>query len=130
MGTLGQLLIVDDNVELLDLICESFRGIGYAVERAETGRDAIVRYAARRPDVVLLDLRLPDLPGEAALLRMRQLDATVRIIVVSANQDLGIAKDLLRRGAFDYAPKPCSLDYLERSIAAALGVRTPARRPA
>jgi DNA-binding response OmpR family regulator len=116
----GQLLVVDDEHEITDLLQEHFRACGYDVDVAHDGAEALVTAAARRPDAVLLDVTMPVRGGAEVLARLRALDPTVSVIMLTGNDDEALARDLLRAGAFDYVPKPFRLELLERVVAAAV----------
>jgi DNA-binding response OmpR family regulator len=116
----GQLLVVDDEHEITDLLEEQFRACGYDVDVAHDGAAALVTAAARRPDAVLLDVTMPGLDGGEVLARLRAVDPTVSVIMLTGNDDEALARDLLRAGAFDYVPKPFRLEVLERVVAAAV----------
>ncbi len=66
-----------------------------------------------RPDAILLDINLPDASGTSTLDRLRQVRPEVPIIMLTANADEHLARDTLRRGAFDYVTKPFNLDHLD-----------------
>ena len=116
----GQLLVVDDEHEITDLLDDHLRACGSAVEVAHDGLQALQVAAARRPDAVLLDITMPGLDGEEVLARLRALDPTVVVIMLTGNDDEALARRLLRAGAFDYVPKPFRLEMLERVVAAAV----------
>jgi len=116
----GQLLVVDDEQEITDLLQEHFRACGYDVDVAHDGAAALVTAAARRPDAVLLDVTMPGPDGAEVLARLRAVDPTVSVIMLTGNDDEALARDLLRAGAFDYVPKPFRLEVLERVVAAAV----------
>jgi two-component system response regulator MprA len=116
----GQLLVVDDEHEITDLLDDHLRACGYAVEVAHDGLQALQVAAARRPDAVLLDITMPGLDGEEVLARLRALDPTVVVVMLTGNDDEALARRLLRAGAFDYVPKPFRLEMLERVVAAAV----------
>jgi two-component system, OmpR family, response regulator MprA len=116
----GQLLVVDDEHEITDLLQEHFRACGYAVDVAHEGLQALQSAAARRPDAVLLDITMPGLDGEEVLARLRAVDPTVAVVMLTGNDDEALARRLLRAGAFDYVPKPFRLEVLERVVAAAV----------
>ena len=116
----GQLLVVDDEHEITELLEEHFRASGYRVDVAHDGAQALVMAAARRPDAVLLDVNMPGLDGSEVLARLRAIDPTVSVIMLTGNDDEDLARQLLRAGAFDYVPKPFQLDMLERVVAAAV----------
>jgi FixJ family two-component response regulator len=81
---------------------------------------------ARDPGLVTLelsqtvDLRLPEMSGAEVFGQMRARDRTLPIVIISANEDVDLARTLLAQGAFDYVTKPFDLGYLERVVAAAL----------
>jgi DNA-binding response OmpR family regulator len=77
-------------------------------------------FVARRPDAVVLDVTMPGPDGAEVLGRLRALDPTVAVVMLTGNDDETLARQLLRAGAFDYVPKPFQLDVLERVIAAAV----------
>ena len=120
MGAVGRLLVIEDTLDFLDALNEWFTHAGYDVDCAEDGNTGIARFFEHRPDVVLLDLRLPDLPGEDVFMHLHRLDEQVPIVILSANDDVTLAKELLQVGAFDYVRKPADLELIERIVAAAL----------
>lgn len=96
------ILVVDDDPTIGDLIQEVLEGAGYEVQRAYSGTEALLVLERRRPDLVLLDLMLPGLSGEALLPRLEGLP----VIVVSAKAAVGDKVSLLLGGAADYLTKP------------------------
>ncbi|HXU89600.1 MAG TPA: response regulator [Methylomirabilota bacterium] len=122
----GQLLVVDDEREITDLLEEHFRAAGYVVDIAHDGTQALVMAAARRPDAVLLDITMPGPDGAQVLARLRALDPTVSVVMLTGSHDEALARRLLRAGAFDYVAKPFRLEVLERVVVAAVAA---GRRP-
>jgi DNA-binding response OmpR family regulator len=128
MGSLGSLLLIDDEPELLDLLRDCFEAQGYSVKSALNGRDALVLASLTRPDAVLLDIRMPGMPGPDVLAALRELDPTIAVVMVSGTDDESLARDLLKAGAFDYVRKPFVLDTLGEIVwLAVLTGRRPAR---
>ena len=109
------ILIVDDDIPIGDLLQEALAGEGYAVTRAYSGTEAVLALERRRPDLVLLDLMLPGLSGEAVL----PLLAGIPVIVVSARADVDSKTALLLGGAADYVTKP----FVLRELLARVAVR-------
>src|SRR5262249_9698158 len=99
---------------------DALADLGYEVLIAVSGREALAAAVDFRPTVVLLDLKLPDLPGESVIDALRREAPTVPIVVVSGNSDAERARGLLQIGAFDYLAKPFQLSVLERVVAAAV----------
>lgn len=94
--------VIDDDVAIGDFLEELLTREGYAVLRAYSGTEALLLLSQRRPDLVLLDLMLPGLPGEQVLPQL----AGVPVIVVSAKVDVQDKVSLLLGGAADYISKP------------------------
>lgn len=96
------ILVVDDDVEIGNMLQELLAREGYTVLRAYSGTEALLMLEGRRPDLVLLDLMLPGLPGEEVLPKLRGIPA----IVLSAKADVSDKVRLLLDGAADYMTKP------------------------
>jgi two-component system, response regulator, stage 0 sporulation protein F len=120
MMALGRILVVDDEAPVREVLTEYFATEGYTVEQATSGVEALSAVRGRRADLVLLDVRMPGLDGVQVLRRIRELDDSVPVIMVTANEDIGLAKETLKLGAFDYVAKPFDFDYLDRAVAAGL----------
>ena len=119
-GTPGPtVLIVEDDPETRATIARDLAVRGYRVEQAADARTAIERWEARRPDVVLLDLGLPDLDGLDVIRRIRR-DATTPIVILSARYLEREKVEALERGADDYLTKPFGVDALSARLRVAL----------
>jgi two-component system alkaline phosphatase synthesis response regulator PhoP len=117
MSNAARILAVDDEPDLIDLIQYHLIRAGHEVTTASNGWEAIHAIRQRRPDLILLDLMLPDLDGFGVceILRRDPLTATIPIVIISAwaspdSRNLG-----LELGALDYLTKPFSpQDLVER----------------
>jgi two-component system KDP operon response regulator KdpE len=115
----ARVLIVDDEPQLRRAVRRSLDGHGYDVREAEDGRSALEAYQHFRPDVVQLDLMLPDMSGIEVCREMRQLRETP-IIVLSVLGDEKAKVQALDQGADDYLTKPFGMDELLARIRVAL----------
>lgn len=115
-NAMKHILIVGDDVPIGDMLQEALEGEGYRVSRAFSGTEALLALENMRPDLVLLDLMLPGLSGEAVLPRL----AGIPVIVVSARADLDSRTSLLLGGAADYVTKPFALRELLARVAVRL----------
>jgi two-component system KDP operon response regulator KdpE len=112
-------LVVDDEVQIRRLLRVTLEANGYRVLEAATGNDGIVEAAQRRPDVVVLDLGLPDLDGLMVLKRLREWSRVpVIILTVREADDEKVAA--LDAGADDYVTKPFSTPELLARLRVAL----------
>lgn len=101
-----KVLIVDDEPSIVNLIRMNLKLEGYDSVCAYSGREAVEAYAAQKPDIVLLDIMLPDMDGYDVLRAIQELDRSAAVIFITAN-DKRTSKILgLELGADDYITKP------------------------
>jgi two-component system KDP operon response regulator KdpE len=113
------ILIVEDDEAARVAIASNLRARGHEVDEAGDVREALRLWDVRRPDLILLDLGLPDLDGQAVILRVRR-EATTPIIVVSARGREEDRVAALDAGADDYLTKPFGLSELHARMRAVL----------
>ncbi len=106
-----QILVVEDDLPVRNLITTTLKAQDYRYLTAETGEGAIMETATHNPDIILLDLGLPDLDGVEVIRRVRSWSNTP-IIVISARSEDSDKIDALDAGADDYLPKPFSVEEL------------------
>jgi DNA-binding response OmpR family regulator len=121
---LAKVLIVEDDERLAHVISGDLKLAGYEVLHANTGLAALELAALETPDIVLLDLGLPDLDGLEVARRLRGEDAPV-IIALTARVSVADRVDGLYAGADDYITKPFALEELRARLHAQLRVRRP-----
>src|SRR5258707_11926732 len=100
------------------------------VEIARTAAEGLEQVTVELPDVILLDLRLPDQSGLETLRNLRQIDARIPVIFVTVVRSADSAIEAMRQGAYDYLLKPIDLQKLDRVINEALKVSRLMREPA
>ncbi|PVZ94177.1 DNA-binding response regulator [Amnibacterium flavum] len=111
-GSPIRVLLVDDEQVLTDLVKLALGYEGWSVEVAATGRSAIEAYKANRPDVVVLDIMLPDLDGLSVLSGMRALGRSTPTLFLTAKDSIDDRIIGLTAGGDDYMTKPFSLEEL------------------
>ena len=114
--SLGRILVVDDENSVVEVLNEYFSGQGYTVKTASNGEQALTTLPEYRPSVVLLDVRMPGMDGVEVLRRIRATNTTVSVIMVTANEDVDLARETLKLGAFDYVAKPFDFGYLDQAV--------------
>jgi two-component system, OmpR family, response regulator len=127
----ARLLVVDDEATILELLSGSLRLAGFEVATAASGAAAVRVAASSRPDLVLLDVMMPDGDGFEALRRIRAGGCEVPVIFLTARDEVADRVRGFAEGADDYVTKPFSLEELLGRIRAVLkrtGTRTPRSR--
>jgi len=112
--------VVDDEPDIVDIVKEHFEAT-YEVHTALGGRRAIKLVRTERPDLVLLDLRMPDLSGVDVLKTVHRMDPKLPVIIITANEDADVAAGAIAQGAFSYTQKPFDFASLDHLVAIALG---------
>ncbi|MDD2733323.1 MAG: response regulator [Desulfuromonadaceae bacterium] len=114
MNNRGTILVVDDTAESLRVLTGILQPEGYTVRPANSGMLALASIAAQPPDLILLDIRMPDLDGFEVCRRLKGAEATRNIPVIfqSAATDLADRLEGFRLGAVDYVTKPFQREEL------------------
>ncbi|HID21012.1 MAG TPA: response regulator, partial [Planctomycetaceae bacterium] len=108
--------IVDDDPSQHRLLGGLVESLGFRAETMASAEELLQRLAQNRPDVILLDVRLPGRSGLDALPDIRQLAPGVPVLLITAHADVRQAVEAVKGGADDYLPKPLDLDELETAI--------------
>src|SRR5437870_2678222 len=113
-------LIVDDEPAILQCLQEVLQAPEISVLTATTAADGLEAAARLKPDVVILDLELPDFSGLELLQRLHQLDARIPAILITGRGTAATAIQAMTLGAFDYLLKPPDLELLRALVARAI----------
>jgi two-component system nitrogen regulation response regulator GlnG len=128
---MAHVLLIDDDPALIpEQVRQAFPAPRYRVEVAGTGAEGLEQVRADPPDVILLDLRLPDQSGLDVYQQIRQIDARIPVIFITLAKGADAAIEATKQGAYDYLFKPLDLDQLRRVVAEALEVGRRMRLPA
>ncbi len=111
-----QLLVIDDQAQIRQFLREVLGAEGYTVETAGTGDEAVTRLTETIPDLVLLDLRLPDTSGLEVLREIHRQFPSMCVIMMTAFGEIETAVEAIKAGAFDFIPKPFNLEQLLHAI--------------
>lgn len=99
------ILLIDDDVRVTDLLAR-WLSPEFEVLTASTGAQGLARFRERKPEIVVLDIMLPDISGTEVLKTLRADDSKAFVVMLSGNPDLSLAKESIRLGADDYIVKP------------------------
>ena len=108
----GKILIIDDEEVVLDSCKQALHGRGYEVSTAQGGEAGLARLAEYGPDLIFVDLKMPGISGFEVLERICTLDPTIVPIVITGYATVSSAVDAMKRGAFDFLPKPFTPEEL------------------
>jgi len=128
--SIASVLLVDDDSAFRGVMAGELERLNLKVTTAASGEEALVRMKEDNPDVVLLDLKLPDMSGLDVLKMAGEKSPTSEIIMLTGHGSIDTAIDAIQMGAFDYVCKPCPLAELELRIQRALERRALQRRAA
>src|SRR5438132_6901274 len=116
------LLVVDDEPSILTAFRRAFRDEPLEVRTAETAGEGLELAQQHRPDVIILDVQLPDMSGLEALGRLRELDARSPVIFITGKSTTDTAIEAMKLGAYEYLLKPLELAQLRQVIGRALAI--------
>jgi len=116
-------LVVDDEDGIRQALNRFLTRLGYRVLQAASGAEALDRQAAEQPQVMLSDIRMPNMTGVELVPKALTVDSDLAIIMLTAIDEPRTAIECLKLGAYDYLIKPVDLDELEMSLQAALRQR-------
>ena len=116
-----KILVVDDEKNIRTLFREELEEVGYEVDVAASGREAIDKYADFKPDLLVLDIRMPDMTGIEVLQAIRQVDSVVPVIMCTAVRGLKDDFTIWEAQISDYITKPVDLEDLKAKVKKALG---------
>lgn len=123
---MADILVVDDDESIVQAFKAFLATEGHGCRVASTADDAVREVSARRPDLVITDVRMPGADGLEGLQRMREIAPGLAVIVMTAYGTSQTSIEAMRLGAFDYLSKPLDLDELRTLIRKATAAHRPA----
>src|SRR5262249_44712858 len=113
--SMAHLLLIDDDPVLIpEQVGQAFPAPAHRAVVATTGAEGVARVASDPPDVVLLDLRLPDQSGLDVYSQIRKIDARIPVVFVTMAKSADDAIEAMKQGAYDYLFKPLELNQLRK----------------
>jgi DNA-binding response OmpR family regulator len=119
----ARILVVDDEVSIRRTLTQLFTRMGYQAVEAASGQEALEQIAAQRFDLVILDIRMPDMDGTEVLRAAHPTATNTVFILLTAHGTLDSAIVAIRHGAFDYLVKPSPVQEIVRAVEAGLAER-------
>jgi DNA-binding NtrC family response regulator len=124
----SRILLVDDDRELADALVESLSNLGYSAKAAYSGREGLNTFEKWAFQLVITDLKMPDMDGIELLRAVKTLDKEAVVIIITGYGTIESAVKAIRQGAYDYITKPVKMNELELVIDRALERRTLSKR--
>ncbi|HKR81350.1 MAG TPA: sigma-54 dependent transcriptional regulator [Nitrospira sp.] len=116
----ASILVVDDEEAIVSSLSSILQDEGYEVSVAKSGGEALKTYMADPPDLMLLDIWMPDMDGLETLRRIREVVPTAQVMVMSGHGSIETAVKAIKLGAYDYIEKPLSLENVTLRVKHAL----------
>ncbi len=117
-----KILVVDDEPSILETLFMFFEEKGMTVFIAATGEEGLALFDKKEPQVVILDIRLPDANGLDILTAMGKRQFPAKIIMITAFQDMETTIQAMKQGAFDYIHKPLDINQVEQAVDRAIRI--------
>ena len=114
------ILLVDDEPHVLELLSATLEDEEYRILEAKNGKEALSQFEKEKPQVVLLDIRMPDMDGLEVLHQIKESNQTSSVIMMSAHGAMKTVLEAMKRGAYDYLTKPVDLEKVKVLIRRAL----------
>ncbi len=111
-----KILVVDDEPNILEIVQSFLENEGYEVITADSGATAFTRIEEPYPQIVLLDIRMPDIDGLQCLRQIKEKYPDIQVVMMSGFATIQMARKSLEIGAFDYICKPLSFMHLKEVI--------------
>ena len=116
----GNILVVDDDADIREVLGDRLESLGYRVLAAETARAGLELLERQNPQLVLLDIEMPDMNGIDMLREIRRKEHDVTVVMITAYGTIERAVEAMKEGAYDFIPKPFEPDHVALIVAKAL----------
>ena len=126
--TMEKILVIDDDESIRQTLSNYLKRLGYSVLSAEDGKIGFGIIQNQQPDLIISDIKMPNLTGLELLKKVKEIDPLTKIILITAHDDVQTTIDAMQNGAYDYLEKPLDIERLKVTIARALESKTLSER--
>ncbi len=123
-----KVLIIDDEKDILESLSSILKDEGFVVLTATDGREGLSAFEREKPDIVLLDVWMPEIDGLEVLKKIKSMEGNVAIIVISGHGTISTAVEAVKMGAYDFLEKPLSIDKVLEVMSRSLAGEGPSKR--
>ena len=120
-----KVLIIDDEKNILDSLSGILEDEGFAVSQATDGKQGLAIFDSEAPDVVLLDVWMPEMDGIQVLKEIKARKNDARVVVISGHGTISTAVEAVKMGAYDFLEKPLSIDKILEVVYRSMGEASP-----
>ncbi len=120
-----KVLIIDDEKNILDSLSGILEDEGFSVSKAMDGKEGLKIFDREKPDVVLLDVWMPEIDGIQVLKQIKTRKNDARVVVISGHGTISTAVEAVKMGAYDFLEKPLSIDKVLEVVYRSVGARSP-----
>jgi DNA-binding response OmpR family regulator len=121
---MAKILIMDDEPSLRNILATTVSSMGHTVVTAEDGKQAIELAKKDNPDILLLDLQVPDMDGLEVLKELKTINPSFKCVMLSGTADVQMAITAMKKGASDFIAKPFKIDEIKRVVNKVLAMKT------
>ncbi len=114
------ILVIDDEPDLCALFENIFKDEGHSVATALDGLEGLERYGEKKPDVIILDLKMPRMGGMETLRNLRKIDRNVAVIILTAYGDACSVKEAADLNVYEYISKPFDNETVKKAVSGSL----------
>ncbi|MDH7605208.1 MAG: sigma-54 dependent transcriptional regulator [Melioribacter sp.] len=115
-----KILVIDDDESIRQTLTNYLKRIGYNVFAAEDGNSGLKCLQENQPDLIISDIRMPNLSGLEVLKKAKEIDTNIKVILITAHDDMQTTIEAMQNGAYDYLEKPLDIERLRVTISRAL----------
>lgn len=116
-----KVLIIDDEKDIIDSLSGILEDEGFSVLKATDGKEGLEIFEREKPDVVLLDVWMPELDGIQVLKKIRTIRNSAKVVVISGHGTISTAVEAVKMGAYDFLEKPLSIDKVLEVVSRGIG---------
>lgn len=117
MSRVLRIMIVDDSLIMRTNLVRIIEGVGHkVVAQAKNGQEGVDMYKEHKPDLVTMDITMPDMDGITAVEKIKEFDAEAKVIMVTSHGQEAMVMNALKAGAKGYVLKPISAEKLKESV--------------
>jgi|WetSurSiteA1Bulk_404760.scaffolds.fasta_scaffold71420_2 DNA-binding NtrC family response regulator len=127
MSAQTKVLLIDDETEFVSALAERLRLRNYSARAVYPAEDALEIIRSDMPDVILLDFRMPGMDGVEVLKRIKAIDSTIEVIMITGHGDIQSIEEAVKGGAYEYIMKPINIKDLIVKIDSAKKKRSSSR---